>query len=154
MKKLVRYYLVYATKHPRGVEVFKAAENKTAKIQDNVRQESRVSKTGGQLEFPSEGGPPKSRLIRELLQRYTRSARANVLNVLRANTSTGGVAYADLFCEAMAFPLVTPNDLVEWLRALGPNIEIRLAGVPSRKKPKPSEDYRVFVINSKALESS
>jgi hypothetical protein len=62
-----------------------------------------------------------------------------------------GVEYKKLFCEAMFFPLVTPNDLVKWLRALEPNIEITLDGVPSRKKPKPSEDYRVVVINSKAL---
>lgn len=151
-QEAVRYYLVYATNHPRGVEVFKAAENKAAKIQDNVRQESRVRKAGGQLEFPSANGPPKSRLVLELLQRYTENARDDVLKTLRENASAGGVAYADLFCEAMAFPLVTPNDLVEWLRALEPHIEIRLAGVPSRKKPKPSEDYRVVVINPKALE--
>jgi three-Cys-motif partner protein len=125
-EEAVRYYLVYATNHPRGVEVFKAAENKAAKIQDDVRQESRVRKTGGQLEFPSADGPPKSRLILELLQRYLRSARNTILTVLRANTSARGVAYADLFCEAMSFPLVTPNDLVEWLRALEPNIRIDL----------------------------
>jgi len=153
-EEAVRYYLIYATNHPRGVEVFKAAENKAAKIQDNVRQESRVKKAGGQLEFPSDDGPQPSRLIRELLLRNERNARSGVLKVLRANTSPRGVAYADLFCEAMAFPLVTPSDLVEWLRALQPNTEIRLAGVPSRNKPKPSEDYRVFVINSKALEQS
>ena len=33
-QEAVRYYLVYATNHPRGVEVFKAAENRAAKIQD------------------------------------------------------------------------------------------------------------------------
>jgi three-Cys-motif partner protein len=147
----VRYYLVYGTNHPRGVEVFKAAENTTAKIQDRVRQESRITKTGGQLEFPSETGPSKSRVIGELLQRYMRSARSDVLNVLRSNTSTVGVAYSDLLCEAMAFPLVTPNDLVGWLRALEPHIQITLNGVPSTKKPKPAEDYRVIVINRQAL---
>lgn len=150
-QEAVRYYLVYASNHPRGVEVFKAAENQAAKIQDNVRRESRVRKGGGQLEFPSADGPPKSRLVSELLQRYTENARDDVLKILRENASAGSVAYADLFCEAMAFPLVTPNDLVEWLRALEPNIEIRLAGAPSRKKPKPSEDYSVVVINPKAL---
>jgi three-Cys-motif partner protein len=150
-QEAVRYYLVYASNHPRGVEVFKAAENQAAKIQDNVRQESRVRKGGGQLEFPSADGPPKSRLVSELLQRYTENARNDVLKTLSENASAGTVAYADLFCEAMAFPLVTPNDLLEWLMALKPNIEIRLAGVPSRKKPKPSEDYSVAVINPKAL---
>ena len=147
----IRYYLVYATNHPRGVEVFKAAENTSSRIQDKVRQESRLIKTGGQLEFPSETGPSKSRVIAELFQRYVRSARSNVLNVLRSNTSALGVPYAELFCEAMAFPLVTPNDLVGWLRELAPNIEIRIDGVISKKKPRPVEDYRVVVLNPQEL---
>jgi len=150
-QEAVRYYLVYATNHPRGVEVFKSAENKAARIQDNMRQESRLRKSGGQLEFPSDDGPPKSRLILELLQRYLRNARNDVLKVLSANTSARGVAYADLFCEAMAFPLVTPNDLVRWLEELKPNIELRLAGASSRQKPSPGEDDRIVVLNPRAL---
>lgn len=150
-EEAVRYYLVYATNHPRGVEVFKAAESKAARIQDDVRQESRVKKAGGQLEFPSDDGPPKSRLISELLRRYLGNARNNLLEVLRANTSVEGVAYSDLFCEAMAFPLVTPSDLVSWLMELKPNIELRLAGSSSRKKPSPSENDRVVVLNARAL---
>lgn len=148
----IKYFLIYATNHSRGVEVFKAAENMAARIQDNVRQESRVKKAGGQLEFPSEDGPPKSRLILDLLQRHLRNARNNILTILRANTSAEGVAYSDLFCEAMAFPLVRPNDLVNWLMALKPNIEFRLAGSSSRRKPLPSEDDHVVVLNAKALQ--
>jgi three-Cys-motif partner protein len=151
-EEAVRYYLVYATNHPRGVEVFKAAENKAARIQDNVRQESRVKKAGGQLEFPSDDGPPKSRLILELLHRYQQKARNKVMHVLRGSNPATGVAYADLFCEAMAFPLVTPDDLVAWLRALEPHIEILYGAFLSKKKPKPAEDYRVIVLNPKALE--
>jgi len=150
-EEAIRYYLVFATNHPRGVEVFKAAENKAARIQDNVRQESRVKKAGGQLEFLSNDGPPKSRLILELLHRNQQKARNNVLHVLRGSNSATGVAYADLFCEAMAFPLVTPNDLVGWLRELAPNVEVRVDGVHSKRKPKPDEDYRVVVLNPQAL---
>jgi three-Cys-motif partner protein len=150
-EEAVRYYLIYATNHPRGVEVFKAAENKAARIQDNVRQESRIKKAGGQLEFLPNDGPPKSRLILELLHRYQQKGRNNVMHVLRGSNSATGVAYADLFCEAMAFPLVTPNDLVEWLGELAPNVEIRIDGVLSKRKPKPDEDYRVVVLNTQAL---
>ncbi len=56
---------------------------------------------------------------------------------MAADKSPEGVEYKELFCEAMFFPLVTPNDLVGWLRALEPNIRIDLSGVPSRKKPSP-----------------
>ena len=149
-EEAVRYYLVYATNHPRGVEVFKAAENKAAKIQDDVRQQARVRKTGGQLEFPTDEGPQKSRLILELLQRSLRSGRENVIKILRGNTSSS-VAYSDLFCEAMAFPLVTPNDLIKWLEELRPNLEFKLAGAPSRRKPSPAEDDKIIILNSRAL---
>jgi hypothetical protein len=150
----ILYFLIYATNHPRGVEVFKAAEIKAARIQDDVRREARVQKAGGQLEFPSDDGPQKSRLIWELQQRYTDIARRKVINVLSTTTSAEGVPYKELFCEAMAFPLVTPDDLVGWLLALKPHVRISFELSEKRKQPKkpsPMHDDRVFVVNAQAL---
>lgn len=150
----ILYFLIYATNHPRGVEVFKAAEIKAARIQDEVRREVRVRKAGGQLEFSSEDGPPRSRLIWALQQRYIDIARRKVINVLSTNTSAEGVPYKELFCEAMAFPLVTPDDLVEWLQANDPNVRISFELSEKRKRPKkpsPMHDDRVFVVNPQAL---
>ncbi len=149
-KESIKYFLVYATNHPRGIEVFKAAEIKAAKIQDDIRHQAYIQKTG-QPALMFDTNPPKSRKALALQSRYAERARGRVVAVLAASRGPKGLEYKDLFCEAMFFPLVTPNDLVEWLRALEPNIKIELAGVPTRKKPKPSEDYRVVVINSKAL---
>jgi three-Cys-motif partner protein len=146
----IKYFLVYATHHPRGVEVFKSAEIKAARIQDNVRQEARVRKTGGQLELPSDDGPSRSRLIWELRQRYTDIARRKVIKFLSDDTSAEGVPYRGLFCEAMAFPLVTPDDLVEWLQKLQPRVRLSWSG--SRRKPSPMrDDDSVIVINPQAL---
>jgi len=149
-KESIRYFLVYATNHPRGIEVFKAAEIKAAKIQDDIRHEAYIQKTG-QPALMFDTNPPKSRKASALQYRYAESARNRVVAALAASRGSTGVEYKKLFCEAMFFPLVTPNDLEKWLRALEPNIEITLDGVPSRKKPRSSEDYRVVVINSKAL---
>jgi three-Cys-motif partner protein len=148
-KESIRYFLVYATKHYRGIEVFKAAEIKAAKIQDDLRHQAYIQKTG-QPAFMFDTNPPKSRKAFALQFRYAERARNRVVAVLAASRGPVGVEYKQLFCEAMFFPLVTPNDLVEWLEALEPNIKIT-PSVPSRKKPKPSEDYRVVVINPKAL---
>lgn len=145
----VRYFLVYATNHPRGVEVFKAAETQTAKIQDNIRHETHIRKTR-QPGFLFDAAPPSSRLVLELRKRYTKQARVRVLNVLSANTSPAGVLYADLFCEAMAFPLVTPDDLVGWLQGWEPSIKFQLEA-PNFTKPSPSRNDRVVVINLKEL---
>lgn len=150
----ILYFLIYATNHPRGIEVFKAAEIKAARIQDDVRRETRVRKAGGQLEFSSEDGPPRSRLIWELQQRYSDIARRKVIDILSTNTSADGVPYKELFCEAMAFPLVTPHNLVEWLKALEPYVRIGFELSENRKKPKkpsPMHDDRVFVVDPQAL---
>lgn len=147
-KESIKYFLVYATNHHRGIEVFKAAEIKAAKIQDDIRHRAYIQKTG-QPALMFDTNPPKSRKALALQSRYAERARNSVLAALAA--SRVPVGYKELFCKAMFFPLVTPNDLVEWLKALEPNIKIELAGVPSRKKPKPSEDYRVVVVNPKAL---
>jgi three-Cys-motif partner protein len=150
IKESVRYFLVYATNHPRGIEVFKAAEIKAAKIQDDIRHEASIQKTG-QPTFMFDSDPPKSQKAFALQSRFAEKARYRVMAVLNASKGSVGVEYRKLFCEAMFFPLVTPDDLVGWIKALEPNIRVTLDGVPSTKKPKPSEDYRV-VINPKALE--
>ncbi len=96
----VRYFLVYATNHPRGVEVFKAAESKAARIQDDIRHETHIRKTK-QPVFLFGDGPPKSRLTSQLRTRYIHRARQKVLELLSENISPAGLPYADLFCEAM-----------------------------------------------------
>ncbi len=149
-KESVRYFLMYATNHPRGIEVFKAAEIKATKIQDDLRHQAHIQKRGQPL-LAFDPNPPKSRKALALQSRYAERARKRVIAVLATSGSAAGVDYKRLFCEAMFFPLVTPNDLLGWLEALKPNIEVKLGGVASRKKPKPSEDYRVVVLNSQAL---
>lgn len=149
-KESIRYFLVYGTKHHRGIEVFKAAEIKAAKIQDDIRHEAHIQKTK-QPDLMFDPNPPKSRKALALQSQYAERARSRVVALLAANTDPTGMEYKELFCEAMFFPLVTPDDLVEWLRRLEPNVRIDLGGVPTRRKPKPSEDFRVVVINPKLL---
>jgi hypothetical protein len=96
-------------------------------------------------------GPPKSRLIIDLRERYCGRARKKVLQALLACREPKGVSYEELFCEAMAFPLVTPEDLENWVRSFAPHAELRLAGSTQRKKPSPAQDDRVLVRNVEAL---
>jgi three-Cys-motif partner protein len=149
-KEKVRYYLVFATNHHRGIEVFKNAEIKAARIQDGVRYEAQIRKTC-QEEFPFGDGPPKSQVSLKLRHRYSTKARQKIIEMLKQTSAPNGVTYTDLYCEAMAFPLVTPADLLQWLREFSPAIEIHLAGSKGRKKLSPEEDDRVVVINSSDL---
>jgi hypothetical protein len=147
----VKYFLVYGTNHPRGVEVFKAAEMKAARIQNDVRHETQVRKTGQPL-FRFDDSPPQSRITRQLRRRYLDRARKKVIGVLSAAGRSAELRYADLFCEAMAFPLVTPDDLESWVRALQPNVQIRLAGSSRRRKLSPSEDDSLLVTDPRLIE--
>ena len=151
-KESIRYYLVYGTNHFRGIEVFKSAETKAANIQDEVRHDTRVRKTNQpSLMFDSE--PPSSRLSSELRRFYSEKARNRVRELLSARSPNSVVPYSDLFCETMAFPLVTPDDLVSWLGSLEPHVKLVLAGSPRRRKPTPLQDDGILVLNPKALSS-
>ncbi len=146
----IRYFLVYATNDFHGIEVFKQAETAAARTQDDVRHETRVRRTG-QREMSFDEGPPKSRLIVELRERYQQRARKKILQTLITCRDPLGSAYQSLFCEAMAFPLVTPEDLENWVCSLVPHVELCLAGSAQRRKPSPAADDRVLVINGEAL---
>jgi hypothetical protein len=150
IKESIRYFLVYATNHPRGIEVFKAAEIKAAKIQDDIRHQTHIQKTG-QPALMFDTNPPKSRKASALRFRFAERARKRIIALLADCRGPAGVEYQKLFCEAMFYPLVTPEDLVEWIRALEPNIRITRGGVSSKRKPSPAEDDRVVVLNSNQL---
>jgi protein gp37 len=141
----IRYFLVYGTNHHRGVEVFKAAETKAARLQDHIRHEAAVHKSGGQDNmlgalFGSEA--PKSDYAYTLWQRYCEKAKRKVISRILAAPATG-VAFGDLFCDAMAFPLVTPADLNGWLTQWRSAVELRLEG---ERRKKISPDHNDFVI--------
>lgn len=149
-EEAVRYFLVYGTNHPRGVEVFKSAETKAARIQDQVRNDTLVRKTH-QPSLIFDDAPPSSRISSKLRQFYSEKARRRVVQILAASKAQSYHSYANLFCEAMAFPLVTPDDLVNWLKNLEPHIELKLSGSSRRQKPSPLQDDRVVVIAPTSL---
>jgi three-Cys-motif partner protein len=149
-KEKVRYHLVFATNSLHGIEVFKSAEEEAAETQDEVRHESRIQKEG--LFLPFGDSTPKSPKVLNLHQRYINRMREKIIEVLSAKQRSN-FAYEELYAQAMAFPLVTANDLERLLRAFEPAVEIKLAGV-RRKKPSLFKNDRVIVINSNELKWS
>jgi hypothetical protein len=78
-------------------------------------------------------------------------AQQEVIKILLASQDAVEVRYQHLFSEAMAFPLVFPDDLVSWLKTLHPNVRIEFAGSKRRRKPSPFEDDRVVVTNAEEV---
>jgi three-Cys-motif partner protein len=146
----IRYYLVFATNHPRGIEVFKSAEMGAAKMQDEVRYEARVRKTK-QEELPFGQAKPKSPKADQMRSQYCSLARAKVIEILSHVSPGAAVDYDVLYQEAMPFPLVRPSDLQEWIVDLAPNVKLSLAGSQRRRKPQPDSNDRVIVTNPAVL---
>jgi len=139
----IRYFLVYATNHPRGIEVFKTAENKAANMQEIVRQEKLVQKTG-QAGFDFAEDRPLSSYTFRLYQRYRDRARERVIEYLK-KAPQAKVPYWKLFCEAMEFPLVTPDDLLVWLDEFDPYIQLHPAEGHKKLSPTREDDYITII---------
>jgi three-Cys-motif partner protein len=146
----IRYFLVYATNDLTGIEVFKNAETKAARIQDEVRHDSRIRKTG-QPSLVFDDRPPSSKISSRLKQFYSEKSRKRVLEILSGTKPGSNIHYSKIFGEAMAFPLVTSNDLVGWLSTLEPDIKLNLAGSTRRRNFLPREDDWILVINPDSL---
>lgn len=148
-----RYFLVYATNHPRGVEVFKTAETKAAKLQDDVRYEAKIQKTRQPEMTGLFGGIPKSKVSKNLWKKYCDRAKAKVVKRI-LDSAKDGVSYSDLFCEAMAFPLVTPTDLRSWIQSFGDAIKVHLARSTRRRELSPvEEEDKVYLKDPTKLKS-
>lgn len=150
-KEKILYYLVFATNNHRGIEVFKNAEMAAARTQDDIRHETKLRKTK-QEEMLFDGVSPKSPKIQEMRAHYLARARLKIVETLIAGSTQNGVDYEKLYCEAMAFPLVTPSDLENWLREFEPHIRLHLEGTQKRRKPQPDKNDRIFVLNKNALQ--
>lgn len=147
----IRYFLVYGTNHSRGIEVFKAAENQASRVQEIVRHDVHLQKTGQADQVPLfADDEPVSGYALRLIRRYKESARGKVLDFLK-NAPRENVLYEDLFCEAMAFPLVTPADLREWLEELQPHIQIH--PIEGRKLSPSRADF-VTIIDRTQLKKT
>jgi three-Cys-motif partner protein len=146
----IRYFLVYATNDLTGVKVFKNAETKAARIQDEVRHDTRITKTR-QPALLFDDGPPRSKISSKLKQFYSEKAQKRVLDVLSGQRRNSRIHYSSVFGEAMAFPLVTASDLVDWLSTLEPDIKLDLVGRARRRNFLPREDDWILVINPSSL---
>lgn len=144
----VRYYLVFATNHAKGIEVFKVAEMTAADLQNDVRVESKARKDGA-LELALDGDGCKTQHVLDVRQRFCDLARLNLLNHLASVGAGRVVPYSRLYCDAMFYPLVTPADLESWIASAGKGVEIMLSG-ERRKKLRPDEPGDGVVVTDVA----
>ena len=125
------FYLIYATRHPKGVEVFKSVEKRTEEqthlVRADVQSRQRQEKSGNLELF---GAPVmyREKKYQQLAEDNRARAKTRVWELLGAE---GKVSYDDCWAEALQFPAVYQSDLREWLAEWEKEEQIKVNG---RKK--------------------
>jgi len=134
------YRLIYASRHPRGLEKFKEAEKRAmgemepARARAKLRKfEERTSQSGlfGATEMYG------SAFYLGLRSRYLSRSRSKVFQFLAAGKP---VQYDSLWKVALSNPLVFESDLKEWLRE---NPRLSISNLGTGKTPKIGKDQWV-----------
>jgi three-Cys-motif partner protein len=126
------FYLIYATRHAKGVEVFKRVEKRTEErthvVRADVQKRQRQERSGNFELFDSPV------LYRE--QKYQQLATDNrgraQRQVLHILNTRGEVLYDDCWAEALEYSAVYEPDLRAWIGAWEKDGTVRVQG---RKSP-------------------
>jgi three-Cys-motif partner protein len=134
-KDRTHFHLIYATRGPKGIEVFKDAEKKAMSVMEKTRGQAqkrgREERTGQtELAFASVTQDP-SAYFQSLRERYTSRAKATVLDLIQSKKR---IPYDKAWSEAMTFPLTWENDLKEWLRDLESTGRLEFTGLKDTQR--------------------
>jgi hypothetical protein len=138
------YHLVYATRDPKGVEVFKQAELKAMKemnlVRAEVNQRKREERTKQKELFDiAILGPSHYTDLREF---FLKEARAQVWKLISEKRE---ILYDNVWEEAMRFPVVWESDLKEWLSEWRNGGKIELENLKHKERvPKRNAGHRVL----------
>ncbi len=143
------YRLVFASRHPLGLEKFKEAERSAMKDMQTVRPEakkrSREERTL-QLEFPG-SYTEDPRFYRNLQQRYLAHSRSKVAAALNLQRI---VPYDELWAIALANALVVEAVLQEWIAEWADKLPVLGLG-PRERVPRRGNNHRVALVGRDSI---
>lgn len=113
-----KFHLIYATRHRKGVEVFKHVERRTEKethvIRAEVQQRERQSRTGNLELFRADETYRENNCYQRLAQSNKGLAKESVWKMLVHRAT---VSYDECWGEALQFSAVYESDLRGWIAA-------------------------------------
>jgi hypothetical protein len=141
------FHLIYATRDPKGIEVFKDAEKKAMLVMEQTRDEAqkraREERTGQkELGLFSHTMPQDpSAYFRSLRERYVSSARAAVQHLVQTKRQ---LAYDQAWSLAMTFPLTWESDLKNWLTDWESTGRLEFTGMKEdRRAPQRGQNIKI-----------
>lgn len=128
------YRLIYGTRNPKGVEVFKAAERGAMEIQKQDRARLRGKKLEERDGTPGLFSPEvlgETRHQERLAGRYRAIARRRIVSTLMSRESHN---YDDLCLDALSLPLVQEADVKQWFDEWGKKGLVQILGMKARQR--------------------
>ena len=128
------FNLIYLTRNPRGVEVFKAAEKQAMQVQEMARAEAQQRKRvaqRGQTELFGSKELHDSSHYESLRDRYVAKTRGLVLQALESKRR---LLYDDAWNLASSEPMSWESDLKEWIVEWRQEGRLEIAGMQPRQR--------------------
>ena len=146
-KNRPHFHLIYATRDPRGIQVFKEAEKRAMPVMEKTRDEAqkrgREERTG-QTELGLFSGAvtqDPSAYFRSLRKRYVFRARAEVLSLVQTKKQ---LTYDEAWSSAMTFPLTWESDLKDWIHEWEQDGQLETTGMQERQRvPQLGQNIRL-----------
>jgi three-Cys-motif partner protein len=124
------FWMVYGTRHPKGVEEFKKTEQIVIPYMHQTRAEAqqrkKFSQSGGQFSLLQPEATYVERRLTRLEDKNLTVARADLQNLLQ---KAGSIPYDDAWDMTIQFSLVTEADLKEWIKGWVSAGNLRILGL-------------------------
>jgi len=136
---MFHFWMIYGTRHPKGVEVFKNAERVVIPFMHETRAESQERRkflqSGGQLPLLDPQATYYERRLTRLQQKNLQVAKLDLIEFLAQGQRAR--RFDELWARAMQFSLVGERDLKEWLSQWTQAGQIQLVNLkPNERVPK------------------
>ena len=139
-KDRTHFNLIYLTRRPEGVEVFKETEKKAMEVQEAARADAHKRKREartGQLDLLGSKELHDSSHYESLRERYIAKARGLVLHALE---SKHRLLYDDAWTLALSEPMSWESDLKQWIEEWKEEGRLEIVGMqPRQRVPHRSE---------------
>jgi three-Cys-motif partner protein len=129
------FHLIYATRKPIGLDVFKKAERQAMDVMEKARAgvEERERRAKGQPGLFAAEEMPESAYYKSLRDRYINLSRQSVHSQLRLNKK---MLYDTVWATALSRPLVWESDLRSWIGEWRTTGSLVIEGLAKGKSPK------------------
>jgi len=143
------FHLVYATRHRKGVEVFKGVEKKAFPEQERIRaaaeERHAIQQTHQASLFANETDQPPSPRAMTLRKRYLTAARKRIEDVRAGRRQ---VSFDEIWDTAMAFPLVWESDVKDWIAEWKRNRRVKVLNLkPKQRVPQRDEGHVIEFLD-------